>query len=72
MNNEETIKNFTRDIKELLKKYNAEISLEETTQNYGYVRGDEEIIISIPNKWNEEGELIQDYIEFSLGRKIYQ
>jgi hypothetical protein len=63
---EERKQEFEKDLKELLAKHDAEISLEEEN-SHGWERGPERMVVTMMNKFDENG-CTHEYAELILGR----
>lgn len=57
---------FAEELRQLLAKYNAELELRDTNR-CGFIP-DEEMFVTLMSKYNDDGELVQDFDEFSIGR----
>jgi len=60
---------FKKDLDELLRKYDAEIGVEERGTIH-YERGLEDIIVYIQAKYDKDGNCIAEWAEVNLGRNI--
>ena len=65
---EEITKEFTEELKDLLKKYDAEIEAEDHFQGYSDEGSDIRIEVSIPSKYDENNEIISEYTVIDLGK----
>ena len=60
---------FTKDLKALLNKYNAEIVLEDTSSSSSYDH-DDEIVVEFRTIVGDPEDKITDYSELNLGKWI--
>jgi hypothetical protein len=65
---EERIKEFEKDLKELLAKHDAEISLEEEPHR-PWMRGEDRMVVTMMNKFDDL-ECTHEYAELILGRYV--
>lgn len=63
---EEMTIQFKQELTDLLAKYGAELAVEDCSRR-GY---DMQMVVTIPPKWDESGEQLQEFNEISLGRFI--
>jgi hypothetical protein len=67
---QERQKEFESDLKELLKKYDAEIELQEVN-SHNYMRGEDRMIAYLKSKYDNEGNCIEEWTEINLGRCLF-
>jgi len=60
----EVEREFTAELCELLKKWDAEIQTEDFGRGYNQ---DIRMTVSIPGKWDGDGETIREYADIELG-----
>ena len=61
---------FEEDLKDLLKKHNATIELEDLSTKYAYNVPEKTIKIYIPADYRADSKYIAEYTEIDLGRYI--
>jgi hypothetical protein len=64
------LEDFEKELKELLRKYDAEIETEERGE-HGYARGVEHIVVNFNAKYDKKGEPLNTFCDLDLGRCIY-
>jgi hypothetical protein len=64
---QEVEKEFREELSELLKKWKADISIEDYGRSY---REDFRITASIPGEWDENGETTRQHADIDLGKWI--
>ena len=62
-----TLKAFNTELNELLKKYDAELYLDETHRSY--CGSTYEIAVTIEGRW-QDGECIREFVDARLGGRI--
>ena len=67
MNKELVTQQFTMELKALLKKYDAEISAEDHYQGYPECGEDIRITVTIPSKYDADGNMLREWTEIDLG-----
>jgi DNA polymerase II small subunit/DNA polymerase delta subunit B len=63
--------NFKKELSELLKKYKAEIELEEETSGNAYIRGQDQMVVTFESEYDKNNNLIRSSQEVVLGRWLY-
>jgi hypothetical protein len=58
---------FKAEFKALLKKYNAEMNVEEEETYGAYVRGAFNMVVNIPAEYNKDHDCVSEWAEVNLG-----
>ncbi len=66
---EEVTKNFKKDLKDLLVKYNADITAKDHYMGYPECGEDIKMIVDIPGIWKDSNQ-VQEWTEIDLGRYL--
>lgn len=64
---EDIKREFMAELTELLKRYDAELSAKDHYQGYAECGEDVRMTVSIPSKWDKDGELVRVGCEINLG-----
>jgi hypothetical protein len=57
---------FAEELRQLLAKYNAELEVRDMSR-FSYAP-DEEMFVTLMSVCNDEGEIVEDFDDFSIGR----
>lgn len=67
---EKTKENFLKDLKALLKEYDAELSAEDHFSGYAECGEDVRMAVDLRGIYDENGETVRPYMEIDLGKSI--
>lgn len=61
---------FTEELKNLLKKYDADLSADDHFQGYAECGQDIRMTVTVPSIYDEKGETVREWTEIDLGKYV--